>query len=150
MIRNTKLGWTIPRFYNEESAEARRQRNKPHETTYLQQHHSNIFAWKITTPRKSLPARYDFVDLAFVFMNSEAHNCNWQWFETRIPTSTFVDCYPWARSLHLLPVAGIPICKRLLHQLEQCGLVECVVSIAQEDEQTAAFLYQELIKQQQQ
>ena len=51
---------------------------------------------------------------------------------------------------HLLEVAGVPILQRLLHELDRCGFMECVVAIAHEDSQTLEFIQRELKRQQEQ
>ena len=48
---------------------------------------------------------------------------------------------------HLLPVAGVPILQRLLHQLAKSSFSQCVVAIAQDDEQTIKFLRNEINNQ---
>eukprot|EP00523_Entomoneis_sp_CCMP467_P021937 CAMPEP_0168843616 /NCGR_PEP_ID=MMETSP0727-20121128/8307_1 /TAXON_ID=265536 /ORGANISM="Amphiprora sp., Strain CCMP467" /LENGTH=583 /DNA_ID=CAMNT_0008897221 /DNA_START=20 /DNA_END=1771 /DNA_ORIENTATION=- len=48
---------------------------------------------------------------------------------------------------HLLPVAGVPILKRQLHQLEKSGFTECVVAISHEDQATIDFFKREIISQ---
>ncbi|GKY96701.1 hypothetical protein MPSEU_000629600 [Mayamaea pseudoterrestris] len=44
---------------------------------------------------------------------------------------------------HLLPVAGVSIIKRLLHQIQTAGFVECVIVIAPDDKVTIPALLQQ-------